>query len=169
MDCLSTVSDDVLKKLLHRVIDGICGQDPPTFSACNSGLSLSKFSHVVASLTRSVEKCAVRCEKNNELEQVLRHDCIPENAISTIIQCVSVRTNDIRKAHIAVVMKACSLGETRIVDIDWNVRLEHPSGDQEYVSIEFDKPELETFLNSLKTAQQFHLKPLSSSVRLLPL
>ncbi|EGD77135.1 hypothetical protein PTSG_07469 [Salpingoeca rosetta] len=172
MEAFASVEDAAAQQLVHGVIDGVCGQDPPSFSGIATGLSLQQWTSTVNTLTQAIEKQFGRENGTEEVVKALEQSGLPSAKGAVVRACLDARSNDLHKA---LIRKACAVGEACVVDFDWDVRLavssssmhtlkiplvhltltlQQPSGRREDVHVELSEEELDAFLSSLNVANK---------------
>ncbi|XP_041131243.1 COMM domain-containing protein 8-like [Polyodon spathula] len=160
-------------KLLHRLIDGVCGRDRPRFQDYDSFWNLAEWMEVIDTFT-SVFKTAVgRKVSDEEVIQSLTGLCSSYQDV--ILQCLNGRKEEIRQA---LVEKTNTVSSAQLQDFDWQLKLALSSdkisslqtpllnldldvrenGTLKPVSIEMNKEELHSLINTLEAANKVVLQ-----------
>ncbi|XP_033870318.3 COMM domain-containing protein 8-like isoform X1 [Acipenser ruthenus] len=160
-------------KSLHRLIDSVCGRDRPRFQDYDSFWSLTEWMEVIDTLT-SVFKTAVG--RNLSDEEVIRSlTGLGSSYQDVILKCLEGRKEEIRQI---LVEKTNTISSAQLQDFDWQLKLALSSdkisslqtpllnldldvkenGTLKPVSIEMNREELHSLINTLEAANKVVLQ-----------
>ncbi|KAI5108207.1 COMM domain-containing protein 8 [Silurus meridionalis] len=166
---LDKISPTECPKLLHRVVDGLCGRNQPKRLEYGETWSLLEWGELISSLTYFFRVAVGRKCSDQEIKELLGD---LESAHSgAVLQCVHARQEEIRQALVDRTYRICS---TQLDDFNWQLKLALSSdklsslntpllnlsldltedGIQKAVNIEMNKEELNTLITTLEAANK---------------
>ncbi|XP_033890665.1 COMM domain-containing protein 8-like isoform X1 [Acipenser ruthenus] len=160
-------------KLLHRLIDGVCGRDLPRFQDYGSFWSLTEWMEMIDTLT-CVFKTAVGKQLSSE-EVIQSLTGLSSSYQDVVLKCLKGRKEEIRQA---LVEKTNTVSSAQLQDFDWQLKLALSSdkisslqtpllnldldvkenGTLKPVSIEMNREELHSLINTLEAANKVVLQ-----------
>ncbi|KAF5890868.1 comm domain-containing protein 8, partial [Clarias magur] len=166
---LDKISPTECPKLLHRVVDGLCGRSYPKHIEYGGTWSLLEWGELISSLTHFFRVAVGRKCSDPEVKEMLGD--LQSVHTDTILQCVHSRQEEIRQA---LVERTNRIGSTQLDDFNWQLKLALSSdkmsslntpllnlcldltenGIQRAVDIEMSKEELNTLINALEAANK---------------
>ncbi|XP_066535944.1 COMM domain-containing protein 8 [Hoplias malabaricus] len=170
---LEKLSPAQCPKLLHRVVDGLCGRSYPRRVDYDQIWSLTEWGELMDSLSKLFRVAVGKKCSDQELQEMLG-DLDPAYA-GAILQCVHVRQDEIRQA---LVDRTNGISSTQLQDFNWQMKLALSSdklsslntpllnlsldlkenGIQRAVNIEMNKEELHTLISALEAANKVLLQ-----------
>eukprot|EP00055_Hartaetosiga_balthica_P012057 m.57128 g.57128 ORF g.57128 m.57128 type:complete len:179 (-) comp7822_c0_seq1:82-618(-) len=167
------LSINVLEKVVHRVVDGVCGGSLPSVSEIDIGWSLGEWGSTIYKLFNSIKSNALSDQDHTNLKKALALNLsCNEDTLNSICSIVDARINDLKKA---ILSESCAIGEFRLLSFDWDVKLvvsgsnmnsmsktllvltfqmETTDGTIKDVCVEMNKDEVGDFVASLSSAQK---------------
>ncbi|KAI1887334.1 hypothetical protein AGOR_G00189240 [Albula goreensis] len=160
-------------KFLHRVVDGVCGRDPPRLRDYGNTWTLTEWMELLDSLS-AFFRLAVGKKCSDEEVQESLVDLSGEHRTS-ILTCLKGRGEEIRQA---LVERTNAVSSSQLQDFDWQIKLALSSdkisslqmallslnldvkqnGVVKPVSLELNREELQTLINSLEAANKVVLQ-----------
>nr|ADO29102.1 comm domain-containing protein 8 [Ictalurus punctatus] len=170
---LDKISPTECPKLLHRVVDGLCGRSHPKHIEYAVTWSLLEWGELISSLNYFFRVAVGRKCSDQEVQELLGDlESVHAEAVQ---QCVNARQEEIRQALVDRTNRICS---TQLDDFNWQLKLALSSdklsslntpllnlcldltenGIQRAVNIEMSKEELNTLITSLEAANKVVLQ-----------
>ncbi|MBN3299054.1 COMD8 protein, partial [Amia calva] len=160
-------------KFLHRVIDRVCGRDPLRFHDYSGVWDLAEWLELIEVLS-SVFRAAVGKKMSDEEVQQSISELDPSYQ-EGLLKCLKGRREEIRQA---LIEKTNAVSSTQLQNFDWQLKLALSSdkisslqtpllnldldvkenGALKPVSIEMNREELQTLINSLEAANKVVLQ-----------
>nr|XP_015200654.1 PREDICTED: COMM domain-containing protein 8 [Lepisosteus oculatus] len=160
-------------KFLHRVIDGVCGRDPPRLHDYSSVWSLREWLELVDTLSSIFRTAIGKKMSDEEVQQSI--NWLDIGYQEAILTCLKGRKEEIRQA---LVEKTNAISSTQLQDFDWQIKLALSSdkisslqipllnldldtkenGVLKPLSIEMNREELQNLINSLESANKVVLQ-----------
>ncbi|KAG7334211.1 hypothetical protein KOW79_002618 [Hemibagrus wyckioides] len=170
---LEKLSPAECPKLLHRVVDGLCGRSLPKRMEYGETWSLLEWGELISSLT-NIFRVAVGKKCSDQEVQEMLGDLESVHA-EAILQCVHARQEEIKQALVDRTNRICS---SQLDDFNWQLKLALSSdklsslntpllnlcldltenGIQRAVTIEMNKEELNTLITTLEAANKVMLQ-----------
>eukprot|EP00920_Eleutheroschizon_duboscqi_P041180 GHVT01098638.1.p1 GENE.GHVT01098638.1~~GHVT01098638.1.p1 ORF type:complete len:181 (+),score=5.84 GHVT01098638.1:48-590(+) len=109
---------DILRKLLHEVIDEICGRGAPAYETHKDVWDLEQWWNVTSTI-RDIYKITMKNDWNkDQLNEKL--DSISNEHKQAIIECLWLRHEELRQG---LINRVASITSTQLVDFDWQAKL----------------------------------------------
>ncbi|XP_068195697.1 COMM domain-containing protein 8 [Antennarius striatus] len=170
---LSRLSVLDCRKLCHRVVDGLCGRDPPARGYYSATWSLEEWQEVLTSLT-ALFRLAVEKNSSDEEVQVGLSDLGSDHA-EAVLSVLRARQEEIR---CGLLQRTNLISSAALQDLDWQLKLALSSdkisslhtpllslcldvrenGILRSVTLEMDREELNTLISSLEAANKVVLQ-----------
>ncbi|XP_027691795.1 COMM domain-containing protein 8 [Vombatus ursinus] len=160
-------------KLLHKVIDGICGRTYPQFKDYENIWDSAEWINVLEDLSKFFKTVI---GKNRDFEKVIEQlNHLSSDHQKTIMKCLKSRKDEIRKALLGEII---AISSAQLQDFDWQLKLALSSdkiatlqvlllnldldvkenGDIKQYAVEMNKEELQNLINSLEAANKVILQ-----------
>uniref|UniRef100_F6ZB31 COMM domain containing 8 n=2 Tax=Monodelphis domestica TaxID=13616 RepID=F6ZB31_MONDO len=160
-------------KLLHKVIDGICGRAYPQFKDYENIWDSTEWINVLEDISKFFKTVI---GKNKDFEKVIEQlNHLSSDHQKTIMKCLKSRKDEIRKALLGEII---AISSAQLQDFDWQLKLALSSdkiatlqvpllnldldvkenGDIKQYSVEMNKEELQNLINSLEAANKVILQ-----------
>ncbi|XP_036619409.1 COMM domain-containing protein 8 [Trichosurus vulpecula] len=160
-------------KLLHKVIDGICGRAYPQFKDYDNIWNSTEWINVLEDVSKFFKTVI---GKNKDFEKVIEQlNHLSSDHQKTIMKCLKSRKDEIRKALLGEII---AISSAQLQDFDWQLKLALSSdkiatlqvpllnldldvkenGDVKQYSVEMNKEELQNLINSLEAANKVILQ-----------
>eukprot|EP00039_Didymoeca_costata_P018238 m.332689 g.332689 ORF g.332689 m.332689 type:complete len:183 (+) comp16990_c0_seq1:161-709(+) len=164
---LAGCPEETTIKLVHEVIDKICGGVGPRLPDYGKTFSPGVFHETIVSLTTVTKKAIGTDTPVGELV-----DGLPENITNVITNAVEARNSHLKEA---LMQETCKIGCSYLKDFDWNVKLAvssdtttnldepllhfslkvaHPDSSEEDVRMELSKHELRALIAKMEKANE---------------
>ncbi|XP_060781659.1 COMM domain-containing protein 8 [Neoarius graeffei] len=173
LNLLDKISPTECPKLLHRVVDGLCGRGLPKRREYGETWSLLEWGELISSLTFFFRVAVGRKHSDQEVQELLGD--LKSVHAEAILQCLHARQEEIRQALVDRTNRICS---TQLDDFNWQLKLALSSdklsslntpllnlcldltenGIQRAVNIEMNKEELNTLITALEAANKMILQ-----------
>ncbi|XP_062852097.1 COMM domain-containing protein 8 [Trichomycterus rosablanca] len=160
-------------KLLHRVVDGLCGRSYPKQIEYGEAWSLLEWGELMNSLSQFFRVAVGRKFSDQEVLNLLGD--LDSAWSQVVLQCVHARQEEIRQA---LVDRTNCISSTQLTDFNWQLKLALSSdkmsslnipllnlsldvkenGLQRAVNIEMTKEELHTLITALEAANKVVLQ-----------
>ncbi|XP_060728182.1 COMM domain-containing protein 8 isoform X1 [Tachysurus vachellii] len=170
---LERISPSECPKLLHRVVDGLCGRSLPKRLQYGETWSLLEWGDLISSINHFFRVVVGRKCSDQEVQEMLGD--LESVRADAILQCVNARQEEIRQALVDRTNRICS---TQLDDFNWQLKLALSSdklsslntpllnlcldltenGIQRGVTIEMNKEELNTLITTLEAANKVILQ-----------
>ncbi|KAM6912188.1 COMM domain-containing protein 8 [Xenentodon cancila] len=169
LDALSRISDTDCIKLCHRVVDGLCGREPPRRGDYGATWSLEEWLQLLDSLT-AVFRLAGGSNVSDEevLAEMSKSGGSHGEAVLSVLRA---RQDEIRRA---LLDRTSSISSATLQDFDWQLKLALSSdkisslntpllglsldvrenGALRPVAMEMNREELSTLISSLEAANK---------------
>ncbi|KAG7511189.1 hypothetical protein JOB18_042948 [Solea senegalensis] len=134
-------------KLCHRVVDGLCGQEPPHRGDYSATWSLEEWMELINSLTALFRMVV----GNNSSDEEIHHALL-ERTIS--ISCATLQDFD-WQLKLALSSDKISSLHTPLLSLNLDVR---ENGHLQPVTVEMNREELNTLISSLEAANKVVLQ-----------
>lgn len=160
-------------KLLHRVVDGVCGREPPRMADYGDTWSLVEWLELLESLSSLLRMTVGK--KTSDEEVFASMAGIGTEYGEAVLTVLKARQEEI---HQALVDRTNSVSSATLQDFDWQIKLALSSdkisflqtpllnlsldvretGTLKPVSIEMNREELQTLISSLEAANKVVLQ-----------
>uniref|UniRef100_A0A673ITX8 COMM domain-containing protein 8-like n=1 Tax=Sinocyclocheilus rhinocerous TaxID=307959 RepID=A0A673ITX8_9TELE len=170
---LNTSTPYLQCKLIHRVVDGVCGQSGPRRTDYGERWSLTEWVELMNALSSFIRFGVGRGCSDQEIQELLSD--LDTARAEALLQCVRSRFDEIRYA---LVDRTNGISSTQLQDFNWQLKLALSSdklsalntpllnlsldlkenGIQRLVNIEMNKEELHTLISALEAANKVILK-----------
>uniref|UniRef100_A0A673J0S9 COMM domain-containing protein 8-like n=1 Tax=Sinocyclocheilus rhinocerous TaxID=307959 RepID=A0A673J0S9_9TELE len=160
-------------KLIHRVVDGVCGQSGPRRTDYGERWSLTEWVELMNALSSFIRFGVGRGCSDQEIQELLSD--LDTARAEALLQCVRSRFDEIRYA---LVDRTNGISSTQLQDFNWQLKLALSSdklsalntpllnlsldlkenGIQRLVNIEMNKEELHTLISALEAANKVMLE-----------
>ncbi|XP_016400931.1 COMM domain-containing protein 8-like [Sinocyclocheilus rhinocerous] len=160
-------------KLIHRVVDGVCGQSGPRRTDYGERWSLTEWVELMNALSSFIRFGVGRGCSDQEIQELLSD--LDTARAEALLQCVRSRFDEIRYA---LVDRTNGISSTQLQDFNWQLKLALSSdklsalntpllnlsldlkenGIQRLVNIEMNKEELHTLISALEAANKVVLQ-----------
>ncbi|XP_052006788.1 COMM domain-containing protein 8 [Xyrauchen texanus] len=160
-------------KLIHRVVDGLCGRSGPRRTHYGDRWSLTEWMELMKSLSSIILFAVGRGCSDQEVQQLFSD--LDKVRAEAILQCVRSRFDEIRHA---LVDRTNTISSTQLQDFNWQLKLAlcsdklsalntpllnlsldlKENGIQRLVNIEMNKEELQTLISALEAANKVVLQ-----------
>ncbi|XP_006872739.1 PREDICTED: COMM domain-containing protein 8 [Chrysochloris asiatica] len=160
-------------QLLHKIIDGICGQNYPLHQDYHSIWDSTEWIHVLEDTTTFFKTTVGKNVSDEEIYQQLNqlNSCHQE----AIMKCLKSRADEIKQALSGEIV---AISSAQLQDFDWQLKLALSSdkiatlqmpllnlhldvkenGEVKPYSVEMSKEELQNLINSLEAANKVVLQ-----------
>ncbi|KAM7404153.1 hypothetical protein PAMA_004538 [Pampus argenteus] len=170
---LNSLSVTESLKLCHRVVDGVCGREPPHRADYSDTWSLKEWLELLNSLT-AFFSLAIR--NNSSDEEVLAGlSDVSSSHAKAVLSVLKGRREEIRRA---LLDRTNSISSATLQDFDWQLKLALSSdkisslqtpllslsldmrenGALQPITVEMNREELNTLINSLEAANKVVLQ-----------
>ncbi|XP_072262360.1 COMM domain-containing protein 8 [Pyxicephalus adspersus] len=166
---LSKLPIDRCPQFLHNVIDGICGQAYPRFQDYGGVWNLKEWLQVLQDTEAFIRAVVGKDEPQEQLDNQLNE--LTAEYQGVILKCMKGRKPEIKDA---LLQKVCAMSSAYLQDFDWQLKLAMSSdklstlqlplvnldldivknGTMTPISIEMNKEELQSLINSLEAANK---------------
>ncbi|XP_076831517.1 COMM domain-containing protein 8 [Brachyhypopomus gauderio] len=171
---LEKISPVECPKLLHSVVDGVCGRSYPRRTEYGGeSWSLTDWADLMSSLSQLFRVAVGRKCTDEEVQELLGD--VNAACTQAVVQCVHARWEEIRRA---LVDRTSTISSTQLQDFNWQLKLALSSdklsslntpllnlsldlrenGVQRAVNIEMNKEELHTLISTLEAANKVVLQ-----------
>ncbi|XP_055025383.2 COMM domain-containing protein 8 [Misgurnus anguillicaudatus] len=170
---LDKLSPEDCPKLLHRVVDGVCGRRGPSRSDYRDRWSLTEWMDLLNSLSSFIRFAVGRGCSDQEVRDLLSD--LDAARAEAVLQCLRSRLDEIRHA---LVDRTNAISSTQLQDFNWQIKLALSSdklsalntpllnlsldlkdnGIQKSTNIEMNKEELQTLISALEAANKVVLQ-----------
>lgn len=170
---LDKISPDECRKLLHRVVDGLCGRGLPKRMEYGDAWSRLEWGELISSLTYFFRAAVGRKCSDQEVQELLGD--VESGRAEAILHCLHARQEEIRQALVDRTNRICS---TQLDDFNWQLKLALSSdklsslntpllnlgldmtdnGVKKAVTIEMNREELNTLIATLEAANKVILQ-----------
>ncbi|KAJ8385794.1 hypothetical protein AAFF_G00182380 [Aldrovandia affinis] len=160
-------------KFLHRVVDGVCGRDPPRLRDYGNAWSLTEWMELLDSLSSFFRIAVGKKYSDDEVEESLAD--LGSGQRDAILACLKARKEEVRQG---LVERTNGVSSAQLQDFDWQIKLALSSdkisslqmvllslsldvkqdGVLKPVSLELNREELQTLINSLEAANKVVLQ-----------
>ncbi|XP_054977164.1 COMM domain-containing protein 8-like [Sorex araneus] len=161
-------------ELLHKVIDGICGQAPPLYQDYQNVWDSAEWTDVLEDITKFFKDAVGRNLSDEEIFQQLNQ--LNSSHQETVMKCLKSRKNHIKQTLLEEIV---NISSAQLKDFDWQLKLALSSdkiatlqmpllnlhldvrenGEVKPYSVEMSKEELQNLIDSLEAANKV-LQPL---------
>ncbi|XP_030628516.1 COMM domain-containing protein 8 [Chanos chanos] len=173
MKLLEKLSPAECPKLLHRVVDGLCGRGYPRRTDYGDRWSLSEWTELMNALPSLFRLAIGKKYSDQEIQELLAD--LDSGHAEAILQVVHSRQEEIRHA---LVERTNAVSSTQLQDFNWQIKLALSSDKlsalhtpllnlsldlkenaiQRPVSIEMNREELQTLISALEAANKVVLQ-----------
>lgn len=170
---LEKLPSEECPKLIHRVVDEVCGRSGPSRSDYSDRWSLTEWLELINSLSSLIRFAVGRGCSDQEMQTLLSD--LDTAHTEAVLQCVRSRFEEIQRA---LVDRTNSISSTQLRDFNWQLKLALSSdklsalntpllnlsldlkenGIQRSVNIEMNKEELQTLISALEAANKVVLQ-----------
>ncbi|NP_001290733.1 COMM domain-containing protein 8 [Esox lucius] len=170
---LAKLSPGECPKLLHRVVDGVCGREPPRFADYSDTWSLVEWMELLDSISSLFRVAVGKNMPDKEVLAVLAD--VGSGCGETVLTVLRARREEIRQA---LVERTNNVSSSTLQDFDWQIKLALSSdkisclqtplinlsldvkenGALKAVSFEMNREELQTLIGSLEAANKVVLQ-----------
>ncbi|XP_077093474.1 COMM domain-containing protein 8 [Siphateles boraxobius] len=170
---LDKLPSEECPKLVHRVVDGVCGRSGPRQTDYGDRWSLTEWVELMNTLSSLIRFAVGRGCSDQEIQELLSD--LDTARAEAVVRCVRSRFDEIRHA---LVGRTNAISSTQLQDFNWQLKLALSSdklsalntpllnlsldlkenGLQRSVNIEMNKEELQTLISSLEAANKVVLQ-----------
>ncbi|XP_035272967.1 COMM domain-containing protein 8 [Anguilla rostrata] len=160
-------------KFLHRVVDGVCGRDPPRFGDYGNVWSLTEWMEILDGLSSFFRFAVGKKCSDEEVQESLAD--LGGGHREAVLACLKGRGEELRQA---LVERTNAVSSAQLQDFDWQIKLALSSdkisslqmallslsldvkqgGVLKPVALELNREELQTLINSLEAANKVVLQ-----------
>ncbi|XP_055967282.1 COMM domain-containing protein 8 [Sorex fumeus] len=161
-------------QLLHKVIDGICGQAFPLYQDYQNVWDSAEWTYVLEDITKFFKVAVGKNLSDEEIFQQLNQ--LNSSHQETVMKCLKSRKDDIKQTLLEEIV---NISSAQLKDFDWQLKLALSSdkiatlqmpllnlhldvrenGEVKPYSVEMSKEELQNLIDSLEAANKV-LQPL---------
>ncbi|KAJ7991045.1 hypothetical protein DPEC_G00293170 [Dallia pectoralis] len=170
---LAKLSNEECPKLLHRVVDGVCGREPPRLADYRGTWNLVEWLELLDSLSSLFRLAVSKKIPDGEVLAMLAD--VGSGYGETVLTVLRARQEEIRQA---LVERTNNVSSSTLQDFDWQIKLALSSdkisclqtplinlsldvkenGALKAVSFEMNSEELQTLISSLEAANKVVLQ-----------
>uniref|UniRef100_A0A8C1PLG3 COMM domain-containing protein 8-like n=1 Tax=Cyprinus carpio TaxID=7962 RepID=A0A8C1PLG3_CYPCA len=157
---LEKLPSEECPKLIHRVVDGVCGRSGPRRTDYGERWSLTEWVELMNTLSSCIRFAVGRGCSDQEIRELLRE--LETAHAEAVLQCVRSRFDEIRHALVdrtngISTHKYLHLSALNTPLLNLSLDLKE-NGIQRTVNIEMNKEELQTLISALEAANKVILK-----------
>ncbi|XP_045690563.1 COMM domain-containing protein 8 [Phyllostomus hastatus] len=160
-------------RLLHKIVDGICGRIYPLYQDYQSVWDSTEWMHVLEDITKFFKAVVGKNLSDEEISQQLNE--LNSFHQEAVMKCLKSRKGEIKQALLGEIV---DISSAQLQDFDWQLKLALSSdkiatlqmpllnlhldvkenGEVKPYSIEMSKEELQNLINSLEAANKVILQ-----------
>ncbi|KAB0368369.1 hypothetical protein FD755_020135 [Muntiacus reevesi] len=161
------------RRLLHKIIDGICGRTYPLYQDYHSVWDSTEWMHVLEDITTFFKAVVGKNLSDEEIAQQLNH--LNSSHQEAIMKCLKSRKDEIKQTLLEEIV---DISSAQLQDFDWQLKLALSSDkiaslqmpllslhldvkendEVKPYSVEMSKEELQNLINSLEAANKVVLQ-----------
>ncbi|XP_030580837.1 COMM domain-containing protein 8 isoform X2 [Archocentrus centrarchus] len=170
---LNALTNEDCRKLCHRVVDGLCGREPPHRGDYSTTWSLQEWLELLGSLTALFRLAVVNKTSDEVVLSSLSN--VSTSLAEAVLSVLRAREEEIR---CALLDRTSSISTARLQDFDWQLKLALSSdkisslhtpllslsvdvqenGAHRSVTVEMNRKELGMLISSLESANKVVLQ-----------
>ncbi|XP_004849824.1 COMM domain-containing protein 8 [Heterocephalus glaber] len=170
---LQKLPPELGSKLLHKIIDGICGRAYPLYQDYHSVWDSTEWINVLEDVTKFFKAVVGKNLSDEEILQQLNH--LSSSHQESIMKCLKSRKDEIKQVLLGEIV---DISSAQLQDFDWQLKLALSSdkitalhmpllnlhldvkenGEVKPYYVEMSKEELQNLINSLEAANKVVLQ-----------